>query len=223
MDESEHKERERFFGAAKLVAALTMLSRVLGLVRDRAIFAFGANRAMDTFWTAFRVPNTFRRLFGEGALSAAFVPVFTEVAETQGWDRARVVLANVTGALAVVLAGIVVLVEIGVAITLLFAPGVWDRTLLMQLILIVMPFVFTICLLALGSAALNCKGRFAYPAFAPIVLNVFLIAAALGAKRWFLGASWEGLFVLSAAVAAANTPWNTPPRGLCADDGPKEA
>ncbi len=203
MDESEHKERERFFGAAKLVAALTMLSRVLGLVRDRAIFAFGANRAMDTFWTAFRVPNTFRRLFGEGALSAAFVPVFTEVAETQGWDRARVVLANVTGALAVVLAGIVVLVEIGVAITLLFAPGVWDRTLLMQLILIVMPFVFTICLLALGSAALNCKGRFAYPAFAPIVLNVFLIAAALGAKRWFLGASWEGLFVLSAAVAAA--------------------
>ena len=79
-----HAEREGFFGAAKVVVGLTLLSRLLGLARDMAIVAFGATRAMDSFWTAFRVPNTFRRLFGEGALAAAFVPVFTEVAEAQG-------------------------------------------------------------------------------------------------------------------------------------------
>jgi len=92
-EEHPRGERERFFGAAKLVASLTMLSRVLGMVRDMAIWAFGATRATDAFWTAFSVPNLFRRLFGEGALSAAFVPVFTEVAERDGWDRARAVLA----------------------------------------------------------------------------------------------------------------------------------
>ncbi len=71
----EHREREHFFKSAKVVAVLTMLSRILGLIRDRAIFAFGANRATSTFWLAFSIPNTFRRMFGEGALSATLAAV----------------------------------------------------------------------------------------------------------------------------------------------------
>jgi len=199
----EHSEREHFFGAAKTVAAITMLSRVTGLVRDVAIVAFGANRATDSFWAAFRVPNVFRRMFGEGALSAAFVPVFTETAESAGWDRARAVLANCAGLLAIVLAALVVLIEMLLGACLLWAPGQWDRTLLIQLTMIVFPFMFTICLLALGSAALNCKGHFAYPAFAPILLNVFLIAGAWAAHRFAGGGQWRGLFMLSVSVIAA--------------------
>jgi len=197
------KEREHFFGAAKTVAAVTMLSRVLGLARDVAIVAFGATRATDTFWTAFRVPNVFRRLFGEGALSAAFVPIFTETAETKGWDRARTVLANCFALLSLLLAALVVLIELILAGLLIFAPGQWDRTLLIQLVMIVLPFMITICLLALGSAALNCRGHFAYPAFAPIILNVFLIAGAWLAYRAFGGGQWQGLFTLSISVVLA--------------------
>lgn len=131
------------------------------------------------------------------------MPVFTETAETEGWDRARFVLANCAGLLALLLAGLVAVIELVLAAVLLFAPGQWDRTLLIQLMMIVLPFMITICLLALGSAALNCKGHFAYPAFAPIILNVFLIAAALLARRFLGGGQWQGLFVLAGAVVAA--------------------
>ncbi|MBN1943417.1 MAG: murein biosynthesis integral membrane protein MurJ [Phycisphaerae bacterium] len=203
MNDTHHVERERFFGAAKVVAGLTLLSRILGLLRDRAIFAFGANRLTDTFWAAFRIPNTFRRLFGEGALSAAFVPVFTHVAEAQGWAKARLVLANTAGVLAMLLAAILLLVEGGVGAWLIVRPGAWDRTLLLQLLLIVMPFMVTVCLLALGAAALQCKGRFAYPAFAPVILNVCMIVAALAARAWLAGASQGGLFLLASAVIVA--------------------
>lgn len=200
MSDTHHAERERFFGAARIVSALTLLSRVLGLVRDRAIFAFGADRLTDTFWAAFRIPNTFRRLFGEGALSASFVPVFTRVAEEEGWGRARQILAHTAGVLAILLAAILLAVEAGVGVSLLRNPGAWDRLLLRQLILLLMPFMVTVCLLALGSAALNCKGKFAYPAFAPAILNVFMIGTAWAARRWLGGATWGGLFLLSGSV-----------------------
>ena len=167
------------------------MSRILGLVRDRAIVAFGANRHMDVFWTAFRVPNLFRRLFGEGAMSAAFVPVFTEVGRAEGWDKARLVLANVTGWLALMLAGLLLVGELALAGWLVgsaaFGWGGWDSALLVQLVMILLPFMFTICLLALGSAALNCKGDFVYPAFAPIMLNIALLpmlSASVCAKRF---------------------------------------
>ncbi|MGB2821099.1 MAG: murein biosynthesis integral membrane protein MurJ, partial [Phycisphaerae bacterium] len=170
-------EQDRFFGAARLVAALTMLSRVLGLIRDMALVPLGGRKVADAFWLGFSVPHLFRRLFGEGALSAAFIPIFTEAAEKSGWDRARAVLANTAGLLALVLAGLVVLIEAGLLLLLLLAPGEWDRQLAIKLAMLMLPFMFTICLLALSSAALNSKGHFAYPAMAPILLNVGLIAA----------------------------------------------
>ncbi len=174
----KHAESHHFFSAAKVVAGLTLLSRVLGLVRDMIMIPIGSPMLADRFWLAFSVPNLFRRLFGEGALSAAFVPVFTEVSESEGLDRARLVLANVAGVLAIVLAGLIAIISLSLWLTWEIWGGDMSRLLLLQWTAIMLPFMFTVCMLALGSAALNCRGHFAYPAFAPIILNVTLIIAA---------------------------------------------
>jgi putative peptidoglycan lipid II flippase len=174
---NEHKEREHFFNAAKVVAFITLISRVFGFVRDLGITSLGATRYNDAFGLAFKIPNLFRRLFGEGALASAFVPVFTEVHEKQGTEKARLLLANAFAILAVFLA---VLLVIGEVIFLIysFVPGPKDRQFLMLVAIIMYPYMFTVCLLALCSAALNARGRFVFPAFAPVLFNIFGIIAA---------------------------------------------
>src|SRR5690242_21277502 len=99
-------------------SSMTMVSRVLGLVRDIAInSAFGANAATDAFWVAFRIPNFMRRLFAEGSFSTAFVPVFTEVKETRPHADLKALMARVSGTLG----GVLLLVT---AVGLVFAPQV---------------------------------------------------------------------------------------------------
>ena len=202
-DGDTHREREHFFGQAKLVAAITMLSRVFGMVRDMAIASLGASRLTDAFQMAFAVPNLFRRLFGEGALSAAFVPVFTETYEHGGLDRARRLLANALGVLGAVLAALAAIIIAALAAWQAFRPGPADRQLMLTLIQLMMPFMVTVCLLALGAAALNCRGHFAYPAVAPIVLNVAIIVTV-----WLLAPALRGnlsgrLRIVALAVTAA--------------------
>jgi len=177
-------EHDHFFSAAKIVASLTMVSRVLGLVRDLVLVPLGLPAIADVFWTAFGIPHMFRRLFGEGALSAAFVPVFTETAEKDGWARAKKVLANTSGLLAVLLTVLVAAIEIGLAIWLVVgdhssAGMAYKQRLTIQFTMIMLPFTLFICMLALCSSALNARGHFAYPAAAPIMLNVGLIFTAL--------------------------------------------
>ena len=173
----EHKEREHFFNAAKVVALITLVSRIFGFFRDMGITSLGATRYNDAFGLAFKIPNLFRRLFGEGALASAFVPVFTEVHEKQGVEKARLLLANATAILAVFLAVLLVVGELGFFFYSL-VPGPKDRSFLMLLAIIMYPYMFTVCLLALCSAALNAKGHFIYPAAAPIIFNIFGIIAA---------------------------------------------
>ncbi|MDP6045875.1 MAG: murein biosynthesis integral membrane protein MurJ, partial [Phycisphaerae bacterium] len=125
----------------------------------------------------------------------------------EGWDKARTVLANVAGLLAMLLGAIVVIGELVMLGVLMFAPqtalDAQHMGLTLQLTMIVLPFMLTVCLLAIGSAALNCKGHFAYPAFAPIMLNIFLIAAAWAVHGLELGQSRAGLYLLCASVLAA--------------------
>ncbi|MFA5252915.1 MAG: murein biosynthesis integral membrane protein MurJ [Phycisphaerae bacterium] len=175
--QSEHKEREHFFNAAKVVAGITLISRIFGFFRDMGIVSLGATRYNDAFGLAFKIPNLFRRLFGEGALASAFVPVFTEVHEKDGIEKARLLLANAFAILAVFLAALLV---IGELIFFLYSlvPGPKDREFLMLLVIIMYPYMFTVCLLALCSAALNARGRFVFSAFAPIIFNIFGITAA---------------------------------------------
>jgi len=203
MSETDKHGQHHFFRGAAVIASLTMLSRVFGLVRVAAIAAMGADHMMGAWRVAFSIPNLFRRLFGEGAVTAGFVPVYTEVAQNDGEDGARAVFANVAGLLALLLASLVVLGELGLGAWLAFAPGDVENALLLKLTMIVLPFMFTVCLLALGAAALNCRKHFAYPAFAPILLNIFMIAGALAAQAFFDGGSEGGLILLACSVALA--------------------
>lgn len=171
---------KRLFGSAKLIAACTLLSRVTGLARDIILNAhFGQGWVQDSFNYGFQIPNLFRRLFGEGALAAVFVPQFTEVLDREGKPAAGVLLGRVCGLLVVVLSTLTIVLELGVAAVWHFAPGEAMRRLMLGLTAVMLPFMISICLLAVFSSILNCLQHFTVPALAPIVLNLCNILGVL--------------------------------------------
>ncbi len=166
-------------------SSMTMVSRVLGLVRDMSInIVFGATGATDAFWVAFRIPNFMRRLFAEGSFSTAFVPVFTEVKETGTHEDLRQLMSRVTGTLGAVL---LVVTALGLIfapqLATVFEPGALDQPhkfdLTIDLLRLTFPFLLFVSLTALASGALNSFHRFALPALAPVILNLCMIAGAL--------------------------------------------
>lgn len=176
----------RILRAAGSISAFTLLSRVLGLVRDRLMAqALGAGPVQGTFLLAWTLPNLMRRLLGEGALSASFVPGYTAARKQEGPEAGREVLAEVAGTVATLLAPFCALV----AIASLLIPAEWlpapeqggtdAMRLLLLLNAILFPYALPVCLTAVFSGAMNTLGMFALPAAVPIVLNVFWIAALL--------------------------------------------
>ena len=171
--------------AAGVVGGLTLMSRVAGLVRDAVVgYYFGTGAAADAFFVAFRVPNLLRRFVAEGAMSVAFIPVFSEYLAT----RSRRTVAEAASALATTMvAGLAVLTTAGVWLapwwTALFAPGFLDDpekfALTVKLTRLIFPYVFFVSVTALLSGLLNSLRHFAAPAFAPVVLNLAIIAAAV--------------------------------------------
>lgn len=176
---------------AAVVGTATLLSRILGFFRDMVVaFALGAGLGADAFFVAFRVPNLLRRLFGEGSLTMAFVPVFSRMRADKGNGEAFTLARSVQVWLIIILG---VLVGLGVLlapwVTRAIAPGfssdaaLFDLTV--QLVRICLPYILFISSVALCMGILNAMGHFLMPALAPCVLNVVLIAAALGA--WWSG------------------------------------
>jgi putative peptidoglycan lipid II flippase len=168
-----------------VVSAMTLLSRVLGLVRDVVLARFlGVSAGTDAFFVAFRIPNFLRRLFAEGAFNQAFVPVLSEY-RTNGPEAAvRQLINRVAGTLGLTLSLVTVVGVIGAPVLItLFAPGFGDdpvkRALAVEMLRLTFPYLFFIALTAFAGAILNTWGRFAVPAFTPVLLNVSLIAAAL--------------------------------------------
>lgn len=180
-------ESRPILSSAKLIALCTLLSRITGLVRDMLVMhAFGQKWVADAFWYAFQFPNLFRRLFGEGALAAVFVPFFTRTLERDGKPAAWKLLARTFCLLTLTLLAIVVVIEFIVLAIWLLAPGASpevqsSRGLLLALTAIMLPFMISICVLALFSSILNCVGSFGPPALASVVLNVVMIAALVAA------------------------------------------
>ena len=173
------------FKSTARVGANTLLSRILGFVRDIVIARmFGAGTGADAFFVAFRIPNLLRRLFAEGAFSTAFVPVLTEYKTQKSHREVQQLVAHVAG----LLGGILFLVTAaGVAaapvIVMVFAPGFLETPekfdLTVKMVRITFPYILFISLTAFAGGILNAYGRFGVPAFTPVLLNLSLIAAAL--------------------------------------------
>jgi putative peptidoglycan lipid II flippase len=173
------------------VSSLTMLSRVLGFVRDTIIARiFGAGVASDAFVVAFKLPNLLRRIFAEGAFSQAFVPILAEYKTQQGDEATRTFVAYVSGLLTLVLA-LVTLVGVLVApwIVWISAPGFADEpdrfALTTDLLRVTFPYILLISLSSLAGAVLNTWNRFSVPAFVPTLLNVSMIVFALWLTPYF--------------------------------------
>ena len=170
---------ERFEHHARLMSALTLLSRVLGLVRDASLARiFGIGPLMDAFNFAFVLPNLFRRLFGEGAISSAFTPRYAEVERDRPAEAGRFA-ARLLRILARVLWALVAAGELALLAVWLTADGE-DARFAAELTAIMLPFMPLVCLTAVGGAALQVHGRFGPTAASPIILNSALIAATLG-------------------------------------------
>jgi len=189
--------------SARLIGALTLISRVLGLARDMAITnAFGVGSAASAFWTAFQIPNLFRRLFGEGALSAASIPILTETLSKAGRDSADRLAGRLVGMLVVVLAALCILGEAVVGLLFWLYGGEAQSALVLGLTALMLPYMIFICTAAILGGIQNVFGRFASPAAAPVILNVFLIATALGG-RWIGPGEARGVMLLGAAVVVS--------------------
>lgn len=168
-----------------VVSAMTMLSRVAGLVRDMVFLAiFGAGPLMDAFLVAFKIPNFLRRLFAEGAFSQAFVPVLSEVRAQRGDAAVKLLVDRVAGSLALVLSSITVIAMVGAPVLIfLFAPGYWEDSerfwLASDMLRITFPYLLLISLTAFAGSILNTYGHFASPSFSPVLMNLVMIGFAL--------------------------------------------
>jgi putative peptidoglycan lipid II flippase len=196
--------RHPLIAGARITSLGTLTSRILGMVRDMAtaaLLGLAGGGVMDAFVIAYRIPNLFRRLFGEGALTASYLPVLS--AQLVKDRRVAWQLASVTFTwLTVVLCGLVVVGE------LLFGLGwlVWgeapDVRLLLGLAAVMLPYLMLICLAAQVTATLHALSHFTIPAFTPVVLNVCWLAAAWVAAS-HLDHPAQQAYLLAVAVLVA--------------------
>lgn len=183
---------KRLLKSGLIVSAMTLISRVLGLVRDVVVAnLMGAGASADVFFFANKIPNFLRRLFAEGAFSQAFVPVLTEYQALGDQDKTRQLIAKVSGTLGVLVTIVTLLGIVGSGVvTAIFGAG-WFMDWLNDgpsahkfelasfLLKITFPYLWFITFVALSGAILNTLGKFAVSSFTPVFLNVMIIGSAL--------------------------------------------
>jgi putative peptidoglycan lipid II flippase len=190
-----------FVSHSRTVSALTLVSRLTGLVRDAVIAAaWGLGPVASAFYLGFKVPNLFRRLFGEGALTAAFIPIYTDALQRDP-RHARRLASLCIATLFLLLAAITIVGELvlGVMIT----AGDWsqDSRLAIRLTMIMLPYMPMICMVAMLGAMLQVHRRFGPTAAAPILLNLVMIGGALFAAN--LGPPERAAMTVAVAVLIA--------------------
>src|SRR5512142_1546827 len=162
------------------MAAATLTSRLLGMVREMVYAAFMGNKwVASAFTIAFQVPNLFRRLLGEGALTAAFIPIFKQKelreGETEMWRSANAVISGLVTA-----AAVVTLFSIAGISFWLLAGSPSPKTLLMlRLLRLMFPYMLLVCLAAVFIGMANARGHFFVPALGAVILNIVMIASVL--------------------------------------------
>jgi len=168
-----------------IVSSMTLLSRILGLVRDIVMFhILGSHWAADVFLVAQKIPNFLRRLFAEGAFSQAFIPVLSEYQTNQTVQDVKKLVSETFGTLTIILVVIAIIGVIGSPVLVsIFGPGfIGDPQkfgLTSTLLKITFPYILFISLTAFCGSILNSLGKFAVPAFTPVLLNLSIISAAI--------------------------------------------
>ena len=196
---------KQLFKSTAIVGGMTMISRVMGFIRDM-LFAniFGVNAATDAFFVAFKIPNFLRRLFAEGAFAHAFVPVITDYIKTGDRQALKEFVDKTAGTLAVMQLGLTIIgIITAPVLIILFAPGFyWEGgqfDLAVQLLKITFPYLFFIFLTGLSGGILNAHGKFAVPAITPVFLNICMIIAAV----WISPLMSQPILALAWGVFAA--------------------
>lgn len=206
-DKSNNSQKESaapsLLKSSSIVSVMTLLSRVLGLIRDVVVAQYFGARA-DAFFVAFKIPNFLRRLFAEGAFSVAFVPVLSEYKTQRSADEVKLLIASVSGVLGMALLLVtVVALLLAPWLPYVFAPGfsadAEKFALTGDLLRITFPYLFFISMTAFAGSVLNAYGRFAVPAFTPVLLNICLIFATVVMTNWFI----EPLYALAWGVFMA--------------------
>jgi len=171
--------------STRLISLVTLSSRITGLMRDQIIYAWlGANWIQDCLNYAFLLPNIFRQLLGEGALSAAFIPVLSEKLHKANEDTGAVgkLVGTVATVLTVLLFTLTVLVIGIIGGFWLFSKRGEYANLMAGLSVVMMPYMIFVCLVALFSGLLNCLDKFGIPAFMPVILNLAQVLGVIAAK-----------------------------------------
>jgi len=177
--------------AASVVGVATLLSRILGYVRDMVIaYFFGTTGAADAFFVAFRIPNLFRRLFAEGSMTVAFIPIFTEYlvheSKKDAYEFANTVFAFLSLFLVILsVAGILAAPFIVKIMAWGFIDDKEKFALTVLLTRIMFPYIFFISLVALSMGILNSLKHFAAPALAPVLLNLSMILSVIILMPYF--------------------------------------
>lgn len=203
-------------GSSAIVASMTFLSRILGLIRDVVLAGFiGATANADAFFVAFKIPNFLRRLFAEGAFAQAFIPVLADY-RAAGDERAIQQFINkVTGMLGGVLLAVTAFMMVAApVVTAVFAPGFTGDAakfaLTAEMLRITFPYLLFISLTGVAGAVLNSYGYFAIPAVTPVLLNICLIGSAVVASPWFeppiMALAW-GVFAAGACQLTLQLPF----------------
>lgn len=185
----------RLLKSTAIIASLTLFSRLLGLIRDILIASYlGAGAISDAFFTAFKLPNVFRRMFAEGAFNAAFVPLYARRIEEDGDDAANNFASEVGSMLFTVVIGIIIFFELTMPWSLniigygldktTLEDGVVPYDLAVMYAMITMPYLLFMSLMALFSGIMNTRQKFALPTFALALLNVFMISALVGSHHF---------------------------------------
>jgi putative peptidoglycan lipid II flippase len=186
------------------IALATLTSRVLGMVREMVYFSFmGVSWINDTFQVAFQIPNLFRRLLGEGALTAAFIPIFKEKEKLEGegemWRAANAVISG----LVIVATVVTAVAMLGISLALAAHDFAAKTELMLQLLRVMFPYMVLVCLAAAFMGMLNARGHFFIPALSATMLNVVMIASVLWLAPLMGGEMSHKIFALAIGVLAA--------------------
>jgi len=204
MNQDNFQVKKHILKSASLVSFMTLCSRILGMVRDiLSANLFGIGKVWDGFVFAFMIPNFLRRLLGEGALTGAFIPLYTEMSKDYGEKEANYFTNLILSLMLVGFGGVLILMNLGIALVLHFFQLPEKVALILGLSQLFLPYILLLCLISVVIGVLNCHKKFFVPSLQPIILNIVWIFA-ITILCYRLGRTLEEkVYILAGAILFA--------------------